>query len=71
MVSRVHAAVAATEELARLLELTATEEATELLAMLEDDGGTTIVLDWLEDETATEDATELLLAGGVVPQPIG
>ena len=70
--SSVQAAVVAAEELERLLELTATEEATELLATLDEDGGTTIgVLDWLEDETATDDATELLLAGGVVPQPIG
>lgn len=69
---RFQAAVLATEELERLLEL-GTDDDDELLvtATLEElgDEGTEL-LDLLEEPGV--DATELLLAGGgVVPQPIG
>ena len=71
---KVHAAVVAAEELARLLELEAiTEEATdELTAAALDDTGTTTAdeLERLLDERATELAA-LELVGATVPQPIG
>ena len=72
----VHAAVFATDELARLLELGATEETTddatedateEIAAALEE--ATTGVDERLDDDTATLAALEL--AGATVPQPIG
>lgn len=70
--SRFHAAVVATEELERLLELGATDdedEERELLVTptLDDDGATD---DRLDDDGAIE-LGALELAGVTVPQPIG
>ena len=62
----------ATEELARLLELGAMEDAGTELGATDDAGtedGAAELLDL--EELGTTDAKELLDGGGVVPQPIG
>ena len=73
MVSRVHAAVVAAEELERLLELGATELGAEELGATEEgadeDGATE--LGALELLGATELGALELAGGGVAPQPIG
>ena len=66
--SRVHAAVVATEELERLLELGATDDGTELLvtATLDDEGAIELgVLERLDDDGATDERLED--AGVTVP----
>lgn len=71
--SRVHAAVVATEELERLLELGATEEGTELLvtATLDDEGAIELEDDERLDDDGAIELGELELVGVTVPQPIG